>query len=315
MMLRQFKTFDAYTVENLPDEKTVKGAIDEVIKDVMALRKAPLMEPYTGPAILSGKASAVFFHEIFGHRIEGHRQKDENEGQTFAKSLNQQILPTFLSVYDDPTLEKYDNVDLNGHYQFDDEGIKAEKANLVEKGILKNFLMSRSPIKDFAKSNGHGRAEAGRNPVSRQGVLVVESEQKVTGDNLRQMLIDECKKQGKPYGLLFDNITGGFTSTGRRGVQMFSVLPVIVYRVYVDGRPDELVRGVSMIGTPLTSFSKIIACDDKPQIFNGYCGAESGSVPASCISPAILTEQIEVQKQGKDSEKLPVLPPPDRRIK
>jgi TldD protein len=314
MELSQFKTFDALGMENFPDDKTVKEAIRQVINDVLALRKAPAMEPFTGPAILSGKASAVFFHEIFGHRIEGHRQKDESEGQTFAKMVNQQILPTFLSVYDDPTMTQYEKTDLNGFYLYDDQGVKSQRATLVDKGILKGFLMSRSPIKDFPKSNGHGRAEAGLDPVSRQGVLVMESAQTVPWEKLKEQLIEECKKQGKPYGLIFDDISGGFTNTRRMSVQAFSVLPIMVYRVYLDGR-EELVRGVDMIGTPLTTFSKIIACGDKPAIFNGYCGAESGSVPASCISLPILTAQIEVQKKFKDSDKPPALPPPDRRLK
>jgi TldD protein len=315
MELTKYKYFDARTLENLPGDEKIKAAIEEVMKALMALRSAPVMEPFTGPAILSGEAAAVFFHEIFGHRIEGHRQKDEEEGQTFTKKINQEVLPTFLTVYDDPNLQQYDNTDLNGYYLYDDEGIKAQRANLVEKGILKGFLMSRSPIKGFSNSNGHGRCQAGLRPVSRQGVLVVEASQTLPEKELRQMLIKECKTQGKEYGLLFADVTGGFTSTTRYRPEAFNVTPIMVYKIYVDGRPDELVRGVNLIGTPLTSFSKIIAAGQEAGIFNGYCGAESGSVPASGISPALLTAQIEVQKKYKDTDKPPVLPPPDRREK
>jgi TldD protein len=127
------------------------------------------------------------------------------------------------------------------------------------------------------------------------------------------MLISEVKRQGKKFGLFFDDISGGFTNTTRYSPQAFQVTPVIVYRVYTDGRPDELVRGVDLIGTPLTSFSKIIAADDKPEIFNGFCGAESGFIPVSAISPAILISQIEVQKRAKSNELLPILPPPGIR--
>lgn len=143
------------------DAATIKAAIERMAKDLLALRTAPVIEPYTGPAILSGRASGVFFHEIFGHRVEGHRQKDEDGGQTFTKRVNQSVLPPFLSVYDDPTTATMRingaDIDLNGHYLFDDEGVKAERVTVVENGILKNFLMSRSPIKGFPKSNGHGR--------------------------------------------------------------------------------------------------------------------------------------------------------------
>jgi hypothetical protein len=127
---------------------------------------------------------------------------------------------------------------------------------------------------------------------------------------MRAMLIDEAKKQGKAFGLLFKDISGGFTMTSRTSTQSFQVTPIMVYRIYVDGRPDELVRGVDLIGTPLTSFSKIVAAGDTPEIFNGFCGAESGYVPVSAVSPAILTTQIEVQKKSKSSDRPPILPPP-----
>ncbi|NIM78708.1 MAG: peptidase U62 [Candidatus Aminicenantes bacterium] len=315
MKLYKSRYFDAHTPEKLPDEKTVKEAIHQVINDVLALREAPLMEPYTGPAILSGRASAVFFHEIFGHRIEGNQLKEEDDGQTFTKKVGQQVLPTFISVYDDPSLKAYGKEDLSGHYLYDDEGSKAQRVEVVQKGILKNFLMCRTPIEGFPKSNGHGRGQTGSRPESRQGVLVVESEKTVPWKQLHQMLIDECKKQGKPYGLLFDDIAGGLTLTGRVIPQSFNVRPITVFRVYVDGRPDELVRGVDLIGTPLTSFSKITACGEEPGIFNGYCGSRSGRVPVSGVSPPILTAQIEVQKKEKSADKPPVLPPPQRREK
>jgi predicted Zn-dependent protease len=315
MKLTKSRYFDAHTLENLPDEKTVKGAVNQVIKDILALREAPLMEPYTGPAILSGRASAVFFHEIFGHRIEGNQLKEDDDGQTFTRKVGQQVLPDFISVYDDPALETYGKQDLNGHYTYDDEGIKAQRVEVVQKGVLKNFLMCRSPIEGFSRSNGHGRCQTGRRPESRQGVLVVESEKTVTPEKLRRMLIEECKKQGKTYGLLFDDISGGLTLTGRVIPQSFNVRPITVFRVYVDGRPDELVRGVDLIGTPLTSFSKITACGEGAGIFNGYCGSRSGFIPVSGVSLPILTAQIEVQKKEKSADKPPVLPPPKRREK
>lgn len=315
MDLYKYRSFEARTLDRLPDDKTIQAAVVKLAKDVLALREAPLMEPFTGPAILLGRASGVFFHEIFGHRIEGHRQKDESDGQTFTKKVNEPILPTHISVYDDPTLKQYKGDDLNGHYLYDDQGVKAERVDVVKSGILKNFLMSRSPIENFPRSNGHGRAQPGRQPVSRQGNLVIESSKTVPWEKLRRMLIEECKSQGKDYGLIFDDVAGGFTFTGRYMPQAFNVTPITVYRVYVDGRPDELVRGVDLIGTPLTTFSKIIACGEKYEAFNGTCGAESGGVQVSAVSPPVLTTQIEVQKKHKASEKPPVLSPPERREK
>ncbi len=303
-------SFEAAGPDGLPDDKTIHRAIEKVSKDLVGLLKAPVAEPFVGPAILSGRASGVFFHEIFGHRIEGHRQKDEAEGQTFTKSLGGPVLPEFLSVVFDPTMRKLGSVDLNGWYQYDDEGVPARPVPLVEQGILKAFLMSRSPVKGFPKSNGHGRKQAGLEAVSRQSNLIVESSKKVPERELRQMLIAEAKKQNKPYGLYFEHVVGGFTTTQRAGLQAFKVIPVVVYRVYPDGRPDELIRGVDIVGTPLASFAKIMATSDQQAVFNGYCGAESGSVPVSAVSPAILVSEIEVEKKAKSQDRPPLLPSP-----
>ncbi len=310
MELYRFESFDAHSADHLQGDATIRQTIETMVRDLKALRAAPVIEPYTGPAILSGRASGVFFHEIFGHRIEGHRQKSETEGQTFTKKINQPVLPDFISVIDDPTMERIAGTDLNGHYAFDDDGVPAQRVTVVDKGILKNFLMSRSPVSGFENSNGHGRKAPGFRTVGRQGNLIVQATNTVSDAKMRVMLIEEAKKQGKPFGLLFKDISGGFTLTGRSSPQSFQVTPIMVYRIYVDGRPDELVRGVDLIGTPLTSFSQIVAAGDTPEVFNGFCGAESGYVPVAAVSPSILTAQIEVQKKAKSSDRPPILPPP-----
>ncbi|MEP6534410.1 MAG: metallopeptidase TldD-related protein [Bryobacteraceae bacterium] len=310
MDLATSDTFEAEDASGLPKDAEVIAAVNRVGKDLKDLLNAPLVDPFVGPAILSGRASGVFFHEIFGHRIEGHRQRDETDGQTFTKSIDKKVLPDFLSVVFDPTKKTIAGMDLNGTYLYDDEGVKARRVPLVENGVLKTFLMSRSPIKGFPQSNGHGRKQAGNEVVSRQSNLLVESSKSVPEAKLREMLIDEIKRQGKPYGFYFRNITGGFTTTGRRGAQAFKVIPLVVYRVYPDGRPDELVRGVDIVGTPLASFAKILATSDKPEVFNGYCGAESGSVPVSAVSPAILVSELEIQKKEKGNDRPPLLAPP-----
>jgi predicted Zn-dependent protease len=220
------------------------------------------------------------------------------------------VLPEFLSVHFDPTERRVNGTDLNGHYLFDNEGVRARKVAVVDRGILKTFLMSRSPIKGFNRSNGHGRRAPGYEVVSRQSNLIVESGRQVPEARLRSMLIDEIRRQGKPYGLYFRKVTGGFTQTRRRGLQAFTVIPLIVYRVYPDGRPDELVRGADIVGTPLASFSKILATSESVEVFNGYCGAESGSVPVSAVSPALLVAEIETQRKEKSTDRPPLLPRP-----
>jgi len=310
MDLATYESFEATAPEGLPDDRTVMAAVDRVAEDLTGLLHAPVAEPFVGPAIFSGRAAGVFFHEIFGHRVEGHRQKDITEGQTFTRSVGSKVLPEFLSVVFDPTRRKAADLDLNGWYDYDDEGAPARLVRVVENGTLKTFLMSRSPIRGFDHSNGHGRRQPGAEVVSRQSNLLVESSRAVSQARLREMLIEEIKRQGKPYGLYFQEVTGGFTNTGRGGIQAFKVLPLVVYRVYADGRKDELVRGVDIVGTPLASFAKILATSDRAEVFNGYCGAESGSVPVAAVSPALLVSEIEIEKKSKAQDRPPLLPPP-----
>jgi TldD protein len=310
MNLNTSASFDAADPSKLPADDVLLAAIGRVGGDLTGLLHAPVVEPFLGPALFSGRAAGVFFHEIFGHRVEGHRQKDESEGQTFTKSLGASVLPDFLSVAFDPGLRQWHGVDLNGWYTYDDEGVAGQRVNAVDHGILKAFLMSRSPIKGFDHSNGHGRRQPGREVVSRQSNLLVESARTVPDAKLREMLLAEVQRQKKPYGLFFQEVTGGFTTTARAGLQAFKVMPVVVYRVYPDGRPDELVRGADIVGTPLASFAKILATSDSPEVFNGYCGAESGTVPVSAISPAILVSEIEIEKKDKSQDKPPLLPFP-----
>ena len=213
MDLFREQTFEAETVDGLPKQADLEAAMRDLGKSLEALRKAPVTEPFDGPAILSGRAAAVFFHEVLGHRLEGQRQRGDEEGQTFTKDVGKPILPDFLSVVDDPTLTTFGNTWLSGSYQYDDEGQKAERVDLIQDGVLKNFLMSRLPIASFAASNGHGRAETGHVPTGRQGNLIVTSTKTVSEAELRKELIDEAKKQGKPYGLYFEDISSGFAVT------------------------------------------------------------------------------------------------------
>lgn len=315
MDLTTMESFETDDPAKLPKDAEILAAVQKVGANLTGLLAAPLSDPYVGPAILSGRAAGVLFHEIFGHRIEGHRQKDESEGQTFTKSINLPVLPDFLSVIFDPTRKQYGDIALNGYYLYDDEGVKGRPVTIVDKGILKTFLMSRSPIQGFPNSNGHGRKSPGNEIVSRQSNLIVDSTKQVSDAELRRMLIEEVKRQNKPYGLFFDQVTSGYTTTGRRGLQAFTVVPLVVYRVYADGRPDELVRGVDIVGTPLASFSKITATSNRLEVFNGVCGAESGNVPVATIAPALLVSEIEVQRKDSSRDRPPYLSPPPSAIR
>jgi predicted Zn-dependent protease len=310
MDLSSVKIYDSDKPSEMPDEAAIAKDIDTSIAELKALKDAPPEQPYSGPVLLESRAAGVFFHEILGHRLEGHRQKSEESGQTFAKKIGQPIMPDFLSVYDDPTLYRQGAQFLRGFYRYDDEAAPAQRAALVENGVLKGFLMGRSPIKNFAASNGHGRRSEGRGAVARQGNLIAVSSKTLPYAELRRRLIEEVKKDKKAYGLVVTDISGGFTITERSLPQSFSVQVTMGYKVFPDGRPDEPVRGLNLIGTPLQTFSRILVTGDDYGVFNGSCGAESGWVPVSAVSPSLLFSEMETEKVQKSNTRPPVLKPP-----
>ena len=263
---------------------------------------APRFSPAAPPRSSSTKCSAIASRASASAATRRARPSP----RTSAKRSS----PTFLSVADDPTVTTFGNTWLSGSYQYDDEGQKAERVDLIQDGVLKTFLMSRLPIASFGASNGHGRAETGHVPTGRQGNLIVTSTKSVSDAELRKQLIEEAKKQGKPYGLYFEDISSGFAVTQRSSPQAFQVIPLVVWRVYVDGRPDELVRGVSIVGTPLAAMKSILATGDKSEVFNGECGAESGTIPVSAVAPAMLLSEIETQRQPQGTARPPILPIP-----
>ncbi|MCX7936201.1 MAG: metallopeptidase TldD-related protein [Bacteroidota bacterium] len=314
MTLPLYRTYLARAEQGLPSYDSLLRDVRAVVELLAQLRHAPVLDSYAGPAILSGRAAGVFFHEIFGHRVEGHRIKDPTSSQTLKPFVGKQLFPPFLDVVFDPTLHHYAGVELAGSYRFDDEGVPAQRVVSVQQGVFRNFLMSRSPIEGFPQSNGHGRKQAGAMPVARQSNLIVVAHQTVPLDSLKAYLRAECRRTGKPYGLYFDDIAGGFTFTSRTIPNAFTVQPLVVYKVFADGSPDELVRGVDFIGTPLATFSNIVAASKEIGVFNGICGAESGNVPVSACSPALLVSTLEVQKKAKSQSKPPLLPPPPSTV-
>jgi predicted Zn-dependent protease len=281
-----------------------------MIKKLEALQVAPVVEPYSGPALLSGEATGVFFHEIFGHRVESARMKSQNDAQTFKNKVGQLVLNKDLSVIFDPTITSYNGFVLSGSYKYDDEGMKSKRVVVVNKGILTDFLAGRTPIEGFLNSNGHGRAQIGANPVARQSNLLLESERIFTEPELRKLFVEELKNENLEFGYFFMEVSGGFTSTGRIQPNAFNVTPLEVYKVYADGKPDELVRGINLVGTPLAMFSEIEAVGGKYGLFTGTCGAESGSVPVASVCPMMFVKKIEIQKKAKSTNTKPILDAP-----
>lgn len=307
------KTVEAADFRRLPDERALEAEADRLVAEVVALRAAPRATPYVGPVVLSGRATAVFFHEIFGHRVEGHRQRSEEEGKTFASYLGRAVLPEFVDIVDDPTQSQWGEVDLSGTYAFDDEGVPAERVSLVENGIFNGFLMGRTPIPGFAHSNGHGRRSPGNAPTSRMGNTLVLARGGVSEAALEARLKAEIRAAGLPYGYWVDDIDGGFTLTGRMSPNSFKVGALTMWRVFPDDRPRELVRGLDLVGTPLTAFQSVLAVSDNTEVFNGRCGAESGWVPVSAVAPTMLFSRLELQLKEKSQEKPPLLSKPEER--
>ena len=310
MDLPLYKNYFAYDMKDLPTDEQVIADAKRMSETLSKLRTAPVADSYSGPMLMSGQAASVFFHEIFGHRIEGYRLKNESDAQTFKKKVNEIILPEDMSVIFEPQLKKSHGFSLNGQYIFDDEGVRGKRVEVVKNGKLVEFLMSRSPIEGFPKSNGHGRGQIYYNTVTRQSNTIIESTSPKTDKELRAMMIEQLKREDKPYGYLMEQVSGGFTMTGRYMPNSFNVTPLVVYRIYTDGRPDELVRGVDLVGTPLAMFSQIAACGTEYDIFNGTCGAASGGVPVASVSPELYVKIVETQKKARSQSQPPILPRP-----
>ncbi|MGE4568278.1 MAG: metallopeptidase TldD-related protein [Bacteroidales bacterium] len=296
MILTLSENYFAFSPDELPSEAEVLADLERLRINLLALREAPLAEAYVGPALLSGKAAAVFFHEIVGHRLEGKRMRSTKDANTFKSKLGEEVLLSTLSLRDDPTLQKVGNTSLAGHYRYDEEGVAGEPVQLVSNGMIKGFLMTRTPLTGFPKSNGHARARRGYLPVSRQSNLILSTSNPQSDAALRKALKEEVQKQGKEFGYFISQISGGVTSTNTASINSFQITPLMVYRVYADDRPDQLVRGLNFIGTPLGTLTQILAAGADTGVFNGMCGAESGAVPVSAVAPSLLVEKFELQR-------------------
>ena len=297
-------------IQEKPDLAALVAEAKALAEELLKLRAAPALSPYNGPAILAPQVTGVLFHEAIGHRLEGERMRNPGEGFTFKDKVGQQVIPTFLTVTDDPTRRTFDSTTLVGYYHYDQEGVPAQAITLIQDGILKNYLMSRTPIKGFDLSNGHGRSDGETDPMARMGNLIVTSSQTLDDAALKQKLIELVKKQDKPFGLIIRETLGGDTRTGREEMQGFRDRPRLIYQVDPATGQETLVRGVELVGTPLISINKIVATGKDLGVFNGYCGAESGYVPVATVAPSVLLEEVEVQKSSEKPQRPPILKPP-----
>jgi len=280
----------------LPDLAQVKREVARIHARLEALSKAPRIRSYSGPVLLDPKPAGLLMHEAIGHRLEGNRLLSSGEGQTFKDAVGELVLPAGVSLHDDPSLERFEGKSLAGHYAYDDEGVPAQDARLIEDGVLQGFLTSRLPIGKRHKSNGHARSAYHARAMSRMGVTMVESTDGLSDAEMKLAFLEEIKRQGVPYGVRIVDAYGGETSTDSYNFQAFLGDIDLATRVYPDGR-EELVRGVDFVGTPLNAIRGIVAAGERHEVDNGFCGAESGYVPVSTISPALLFEELELQQK------------------
>ena len=282
----------------LPDMRRAKRLVRKVHDQLALLAKAPAIRSYSGPVLLEPRAAGLLVHEAIGHRLEGNRLLSPGEGQTFRDSVGEQVLPEGFNVWDDPSMDRWGEKSLTGHYAFDDEGVESQRAKLIDNGKLVGFLTSRSPTGKRHKSNGHGRSRYHARAMSRMGVTVMQHDAGLSDAKLKEAFLEEIRAQGVPYGIRVLDASGGETSTDNYNFQAFLGQIDFASRVFPDGR-EELVRGVDFVGTPLNAIRGILAAGAKLHIDNAFCGAESGDVPVSTISPALLLSELELQQKAR----------------
>ncbi|MEZ5987847.1 MAG: metallopeptidase TldD-related protein [Planctomycetota bacterium] len=314
--LSSFEHFHVRAPDDLPRLDALRAAGDRIAADLAAQQEARPLEPYAGPALLSGLASGLIFHEALGHRLEGERMISRAEGRTFAGRIGAKILPDSVSITDDPTLERWDGAPMYGHYRVDDEGVRARPVQLVDRGRLVAFLTSRAPVPGHDASNGHGRAERYQDPMARMANLVITSDEALSREALEERLLTEVRDRGLPYGIVIEGALGGETRTDHYDFQAFKGHPTRVFTVDPETGRRTRVRNVDFIGTPLAVIQRILAFGEDYEVDNSYCVAESGSVPVATVAPAMLVGDLELQKSSVRAYRpmiLPLPPMPPRR--
>ncbi len=294
------RSFQVTDPAELPTLAELKQLIRRMYRQVAQLAAAPTVRSYAGPVLLDPRPAGLFFHEALGHRLEGNRLLSPTEGHTFRDSKGQIVLPPGVTLRDDPRVEEFGGQSLVGSYAFDDEGVPAQNAELIVDGELRGFLTSRAPIGKKHRSNGHGRSRYHARAMSRMGVTIVDVEEGLSREQLREEFLAEIRRQKVPYGVRIVEASGGETSTEAYDFQAFLGDIDVATRVYPDGR-EELIRGVDLVGTPLNAMRGILAVGADREVDNSFCGAESGDLPVTTISPSILVDELELQNKQERS--------------
>jgi predicted Zn-dependent protease len=286
-------------LDDLPSERDFLRMIEERIKLLHTLDKAPHIHAYSGPVLLSPGAAGLFFHEVVGHRLEGTRLLSSEEGATFRDLRGKAIAPDYVDIVDDPTATTFGGRRMTGHFLYDDEGTPAQRVVLVDRGILKNFLTTSAPIPGQKSLNGHARNAYHERPISRMGNLFVVNHKPVSVLQMRERFLEEIRRQKKRYGIWVKETLGGETGTTSYDFQAFKGEIMHATRVFPDGR-EEPVRGVDFVGTPLSALDALVCLGDDDNLDNAWCGAESGTLPVSTVAPSALLRNLELQAKRRE---------------
>ena len=273
-----------------------KRAVNDILS-YRDLRNAPVVsgEDYHGPVLFSGDAAADVLSKLFTPNVEADRPEMGTSARTqgvYTSSYHSRVLPAFLDATDDPTLTTFNHHDLVGSYTVDDEGVPAQPVKVAVHGILQNYLIGRTPVKDFPSSNGHGRAPLAQPAHAHSGVMLFASSEPVPARDLTARILTMAKEQDRDFIFSVDTLGADLS-------------PRLLFRVKRDGS-RELVRGAVFDELDQRSLrSDVIAAGDDPFVFNSL-----GAVPQTTIAPSLLFGDIAVKRATQEQEKLPYYPPP-----
>ncbi len=332
---------------DLPNVDTVRKGLNVAGSELMAMRAASTAPDYTGPVLFEARAAAPLIVEVLSPSLSGARPPlafqqvvDQLMNSLGARSewngkVGARVLPLTVSLVDDPFAQDYKGTPLIGGYSIDEEGVPAQKVNLVEEGKLENLLMSRRPGPDFGTSNGHGRSGFLTDPQPTMSNLFFSSSETVSRDDLKKKFLDACRSEKLNYCLVvrqMDNPSislmhqedftellasfGGNAATDR--------LPLVVYKIFPEDGHEEMVRGARISGFSPRTLRNIGAIGDDNSVYNymqsqqvgisgtalGAFGTAQNGLPASVVAPSLLFEEIEVRGARGEPKRLPLLPEP-----
>lgn len=274
------------------------------------LLSAPEGSSYTGPAVLDPELSGFLFQVAAGSFLTGENLRDPEEGRFFFGKMGHKILPEFITLEDDPSAGTYRGMDLIGSYSIDEEGVPAQKTILVKKGVLKDYLLSRYPVKGFPKSNGHGRAAFGYKAAARVGNLFVRGGKGLSRDALKKELMDLARRQGKPYALMLSGFSHFQIQTQSRGGQTIRIRPDKIIQIDARTGEEKPIKGLDWVATPLVVLEKIASTGNDSSAFNRLDHGLSGSIGVSVVCPSLLISELELQKSTEKPQRPPILPSP-----